>query len=335
MNLTGNLLWPQGLPLLLLAPLAGLLLWACDRARARSLARTIGPRTAALAGDLGTGRRRMKRLLFAAALLLALGAFLQPSWGEAPPRHAPGGIDIVVCLDVSRSMLARDVAPSRLARARRGIRSLAERAAGERMALVLFAGEARVEVPLTSDLASLAEMAERADPLSIERGGTDLGAALTAAIDALEGRRGEYAAILLLTDGEDHEGRGLRAARACADRRITVHCIGFGSPLGGKIPVEGEAGETFLRDASGAEVVSAMDPAALRRIAAAAGGEFLEEEAEPRALSGLYENRILPMARERVEASERRERESRFQWALLPAFLLWMVESCLGERRRR
>ena len=305
---------PELLPILLAAPLTGLLLWALGRGRRRRLAHAVGPRAVALAG-----RRRTRSVLFAGALLLALLAMVQPLWGGRLERR---GVDIVVCLDVSRSMLARDVAPSRLERAKAEIRELTLRATGDRLGLVLFAGDARLAVPLTRDLASFRELAALADPLSIERGGSDLGAAITAAFDVLD----EDETVLLLTDGEDLGESGLRAARVCAGRNVTVHCVGFGSALGAKIPVPGAGGETFLKDRSGAEVVSAMDPAGLRRIAGATGGEFVDALAGPEALVSVYEERIVPMARESFEAEERLALENRFQWPLLGALVLWMLD---------
>jgi Ca-activated chloride channel family protein len=332
-SLVEHLAWPEALPVLLLAPLVGLLLWALDRARARRLRFAVGPRSTALAVELSPGRRRLRRTLFTAALLLALFAALQPLVGEGVRRSERRGVDMVICLGGSRSMLARDVEPSRLARAHREVRALAEHAVGDRMGLVTFAGEARRAVPLTRDLTSFAELAARADPLSVARGGTDLGAALRTALDTLVGRTGEHEVVLLLTDGDDHEGRGLAAAAECRQRGITVHCVGLGSARGAKIPVETESGEAFLTDRAGRDVVSALDVAGLTSLAERTGGEFVSA-GDPDSLLGLYEERILPMARTSLEAEDRRERENRFQWPLLAAFVLWILELCVCERRR-
>jgi Ca-activated chloride channel family protein len=314
------LLYPEALPLLALVPAVAVLLWLLDRRRARALRRAVGGRTPLLA-TVRPGRRRTRRLLFSGALLLALLAAMQPAWGEATRRAERRGSDIVVCLDVSRSMLAGDVAPSRLGRAQEEIRALAERGVGDRFALVAFAGEARLLVPLTRDGASFAGIADLAGPLSVARGGTDLGAALDLSLDALKGG----GVVLLLTDGEDHEGRGLRAARRARERGVTVHCVGYGTALGAKIPVDGG----FLTDRAGNEVVSALDPATLRRLAAAGGGAYADAD-----LAGLYERRVRPAARKAFLSEEKRARENRFQWPLLGAFLLWILDLCVGESRR-
>ncbi|MCC6671833.1 MAG: VWA domain-containing protein [Planctomycetes bacterium] len=334
MSLAAFLAWPAGVPLLLLVPLAWLGLRASDRARARRLATVVGARSAVLAAEAHGGERRARRTVAALALGAGLLALLQPLWGEGA-RRDPRGVDVVVCLDVSRSMLATDVAPSRLQAARREIQVLAERVRGDRLGLVVFAGEARLLVPLTRDLGSFAELVELAEPTSVRRGGTDLGAALATALAALRGAEGDHAAVLLLSDGEDHEQRGLRAVEALAERGIAVHCVGLGTSLGSKIPVQGGDGATFLRDAAGREVISALDPAGLRSIAERSGGGYVDAAARPLPLVGIYERRILPTARTAVAAQARDLRENRFQWPLLIAVLLWMLDLVLTERRSR
>lgn len=286
------------LPLLLLAPAAWLLLRSADGARRQRVEAALGPRVPV--------RRRRVRLAIA-GLFLALVAVLGPAWGAAAGDVE--GADVVVCLDVSRSMLARDVLPDRLSRAKREILELAGRAKGDRLGLVVFAGEARATVPLTDDMASFAELLDLADPTSVRRGGTDLGAALETALEVLKGREGS---VLLVTDGEDLGGRGLAAARLLKERGVKVHCVGLGTELGSKITTEGG----FLRDRSGEDVVSAMDAAGLRAIADATGGTF----------GGTVPD--LSVTR-RTGASDRRE--NRYQWPLAAAVLLWLFD--LSRRR--
>jgi len=317
-------------PLLFLVPAFGLVLVALDRARARRLGRMLGARAAALTPTLDRGRRRLRRWLFPAGLGLALTAVLQPAWGEGSMTVTRRRVDLVIALDVSRSMLARDHDPDRLGSAKAAIRALGERAVGDRMALVLFAGEAVRAVPLTSDLRSLADLAELASPLSVERGGTDLGAAILTAVGALDHETGRQRAVLLLTDGGDHEGHGLRAAREAAGRDIVVHCVGFGSERGAKIPVDGE----FLRDRAGRDVVASMDVAGLTKIVGATGGAFVSAAETERPLVSLYDDQIRPKAAASFEAEKLERRENRFQWALLPGLLLWTLSLCVNERRR-
>src|SRR5690606_36032526 len=247
----------------------------------------------------------------------------------------PRGLDLVVCLDLSRSMLSRDVAPSRLARARAEIRALAERVRGDRLALATFAGYARLAVPLTRDRQSFADLVDLADPATVTRGGTDLGAALDAALGAVPEDLAADAAIVLVTDGEDLEQRGLAAARRCAERGVAVHCLGLGSTLGSKIAVEGPDGETFLRDASGEEVVSALDRDGLAAIAAAGSGRFVTTERRTPVLAELYDHHLAGAARASRSAAPGEGRRNRFQWPLLAAFVLLILELGFGGRSRR
>jgi Ca-activated chloride channel family protein len=328
------LLWGEGWPLLLLAPLCAAGLWRLDRARADRLRELAGPRARALAAELSGGRRRLRRWLATLGLLLGLVAALQPAWGAAGATAGPRGVDVVVCLDVSRSMLARDLQPNRLLAAKREIKALAARARGDRLGLVVYAGQARLLVPLTLDLRSFRELVDLAEPTSIARGGTDLGAALELALAALEGQSGEHEAVLLLTDGEDHEQRGLRAAERCRERGITVHCVGFGSAAGSKIAIETGAGEEFLRDRAGQEVVTALDPASLRRIAETTGGEFVDAGGRPQPLLWLYDQRIATLLHKSLAAGGQEPPTNRFQWPLLGAFVLWMLACTFTDRKR-
>jgi Ca-activated chloride channel family protein len=266
-------------------------------------------------------------------VLLALAALLEPAWGESGALEARGS-DVVVCLDVSRSMLATDEEPTRLERAREEIRALAAAARGDRLALVAFAGEARLVVPLTRDGEALAALADAADPLSVARGGSDLGAALDAALAALDAGSGDAAAIVLLTDGEDHGGGGLSAAERCRARGVPVHAVGLGSARGSKIPVPGPRGPEFLRDPAGAEVVSGLDADSLRRIADASGGSFLEAGAGAPVLPELHARRLVPDARRAFSVSARSARTPRFQWFLLGALVLWILGPCRIEPAR-
>jgi Ca-activated chloride channel family protein len=325
---------PGAWPLLLAAPIAWYVFRVLDLGRARRLLRVIGPRTHAIVPDAAGRRRALRRTLLCAGVALAFVAVMGPVWGGDADAAELRGPDVVVCLDVSRSMLARDVAPSRLEAAKRGIRSLAGRARGARLALVAFAGDARLVAPLTADMKSFADLAETADPFVVGRGGSDVGAALDAALDALKDSPPGRGAVLLVTDGEDLGGRGLRAAERCRAREVGVSCVGLGSSLGSKIVVDSPKGETFLSDRAGAAVVSTMDAGGLRRIADATGGAFVDGSNRPDALAEIYEARVVPATRRSAESEERRRRGSRFQAPLFAAFALWIVDLCLGDRRR-
>lgn len=326
---------PERWPALLAIPVIAAGLWFEGRARTRRLARLVGPRFGVLSPDPSRARSTARRTLFTLGVFGALLATLHPVWGDGTRSADEKGVDVVVCLDVSRSMLAKDVAPDRLTRAHAEIRELCEHAGGDRLALVGFAGEARTIVPLTRDLKTLAELSDLTDPLSVAKGGTDLDAALEQALRLLPDRTGTSEAIVLMTDGEDLGGRGVAAAEACRARGIAVHAVGLGTTLGSKIALAGELGESYLTDRAGGDVISTLDVTSLRRITDATGGSFVDGTATPKALVSLYKDRIVPLARKSFESEARRRRENRFQWPLSGALLCWLGALALPDRRRR
>ena len=328
------LLRAEAWPVLLAAPLVATLLWALARRRTRRLRAWVGPRTDDVVEGGREGRRQLKDAAFVVGLLLGLVALLGPAFGAPATAATWQGADVVLALDVSHSMQARDLTPTRLARAQREIRALVDRAAGNRMALVVFAGEARLAVPLTEDLASLADLADLADATAVGRGGTDLGAALDVAATALEGSD-RPGVVVLLTDGEDHEGHGLLRAGAMRDGDVPVHTIGLGSPRGSKITVEKGRTFAFLTDRAGRDVVSALDREGLTRIASATGGTYVEASAAAEVLVPLYDNRILPAARASSAQHDDARPGDRYQGFLAAALILWLLALGVPVASRR
>lgn len=274
--------------------------------------------------------------LFAfAPALLGAAWLLRAEFAPAPDAaEPPSGADLILCLDVSRSMLARDLAPSRLARAQAEIRALAEAAPADRLSLIAFAGEARLIVPPTRDGALLSDLAALCGPASVGVGGSDLGSGLEAAAALLAPTPAAPATVIVLTDGEDLAGRGARAANALAQRGVEVLCFGFGSERGSKIAVPGSNGEEFLKDASGREVVSTLDAEALRELARVTGGDYFPVAGEVGVLRAAYQARILPQTRRAALRSG-----GAVAWlpsALLSlAAFLWILVLATRDGRRR
>ncbi len=221
------------------------------------------------------GQRRLDVLPAMAFLLLALGYDLGPSTNPIP---TDGGGDILFCLDVSRSMLARDLSPDRLTKAKEIIRSVLRQGPQDRFGLVVFAGNARLLVPLTRDQTSFDEILDPVSPLFVSRAGTDFGQALGLALDALVASGPKRApCIVLLSDGEDESGKGPKLAERCKKRGIPVFSVSLGTPLGSKIPIFLKEGrEVFLKDSQGKEVITRLHPEGLQSIAAKSGGKFIK-----------------------------------------------------------
>jgi Ca-activated chloride channel family protein len=321
---------PELWPFLLLAPLLWLGLWRVMRAAAR--------------GRLAYGaplRERVPSPAERATLWTAAGALLWVAWmepllGEEKVAVERRGLDVVFCLDTSRSMLARDLEPDRLGRAKRDIQTvLPHLLGGDRVALIAFAGKSRLVVPLTHDLDSFRYLLEQVDTDTVRTGGTDLAAAIRQGIEISAEDQASTTAIVLLTDGEDLTGAGRQAAGEAAARGIAVHAVGYGSTRGSKIILEKEGAESFLESKEGEEVVSALDSEGLRAIAGATGGEFVRADVMALPLVELKRKRIDPMLERTYEAGEETMYKTRFQWALLPALILLIVEVQRHGGRRR
>ena len=317
-------------PCLLLLPVVWALLWALfDRSR-RAMAR-YGARTSdAIATPLTRSLRT--------TVLLGLGivCWMDPRLGEEPIAVERRGLDLIFCLDTSRSMLARDLEPSRLGRALQDIHALLPSLqGGDRVGVVVFAGQARLWIPLTHDVDSFRGLLDEIDTDIVKVGGTDIAAALRRALELADPDNSKTTAVLLLTDGEDLAGAGQQAAAELKDRGIVVHAIGYGSSLGSKITVAEGGAEAFLRDKGGAEVVSRMDPDSLRKVAGVTGGEFVRADAMVLPLNELHDKRLVPMQKRSYDAGEETGKQARYQWALLPLLLLLVYEILMAGGRHR
>lgn len=317
-------------PLLALAPLLWLLCFLL-----------IGnARRGAFAYGAELGERVPSRvwsaLRWTAIAVILLVAWMDPRLGVETVQVERRGLDVIFCLDTSRSMLARDAEPNRLERAKRDVRAmLPELVGGDRVGLVAFAGEARLIVPLTHDLDSFERLLARVDTDVVRRGGSDLALALRRALEIAEPGGDETTAIVMLTDGEDLSGAGRQAAAEVAARGIRLHTVGYGSTRGSKITlVEGQR-ESFLENSAGDEVVSVLDADGLRSMSAVTGGDFVRAEVVPLPLVELKRKRLDPMLQRAYDAGEEVLTKPRFQWVLLFAVLLLWIEMLIAGGGRR
>jgi Ca-activated chloride channel family protein len=315
--------------------LAALGVWAARRAARRRRA-LLGSQARRLAPAFSAPRRILRDGLAASAVLLCIGGLAGPQVGTWMRDVTQRGVDIQIVLDTSRSMLAQDLSPNRLERARREVIGLLGVLRGDRVGLVTFAGDARQITPLTADPTSYRLFLQDVDTNTNALGGTAVGEGLELALDGFDPETPAARVILLLTDGEDHMSDPTPdevAYRAMA-MGVPIHVVSFGARDGGEIPVVDHRGRReVVRDETGQPVISIPNEALLERIAGISGGSYLSAERTPFPLDEIWAKRISQMEGVTRASSTRLEHVNRYQWALVAALLCLGCRALMAEGR--
>lgn len=319
---------------LILVPLAGLfLLWA-RRRRVADLARLGNPTLVQrLSSTVNWRGRRWKDALWLAVLALLLVALARPQWGTVTEVVEQEGIEVMVALDVSQSMLAQDIKPDRLSRAKMEIADLMTRLGGDEIGLVLFSGASFIQFPLTSDYATALTFLDNARPEVISRPGTAIGEAIRTAMAGFDMNRTSQKVLVIITDGEDHEGDVVPMAEMAAEQGIMIYTIGFGSPQGEPIPEYDDRGQVigYKKDQNGEVVLSMLDEATLHQIAEVGGGRYFRATADGSELTALVEELNALQTAELASLLEVRGIE-RFQTFLLAVLALMVAMELIPDR---
>jgi len=320
----------------ILPALVVFLVWAWRR-RIQILRRFLSPvLEPALVGRVSRTRQVWKMILLVSGIVFVLIALLRPQWGFHWEEIKRRGSDLVIVLDVSQSMLAEDIKPSRLDRAKQKIRDLLDMMEGDRVGLVAFAGTAFIQCPLTLDYGAVKIFLDYTDTDLIPIPGTAIEKAIRGAVEIFEpgrsGRSGQ--AMILITDGEDHIGDPLKAAEAAKQAGIRIYTIGIGQDTGAPIPVL-EQGGGFKKDRSGNLVMSKINEAVLQKVALTTGGSYVRSVAGDIDLEKIYREGIREeIARDELRSTRRKRMEERFQWPLFLGIFLLAFGEMLGERKR-
>lgn len=321
---------------LLLVPALAASFWMAFRARRQALARFGDLELVRkLSLTVSTRGRVAKGVLLLAAVSFLVLSLARPQFGTRVETVRSQGQDVMVALDVSLSMLAEDVGPNRLERARREIMRILQRLDGDRIGLVAFAGNAFVQAPLTVDYGAAAMFLNAMDPGLIPLQGTNLGEALSVALDAFEEGSRDHRVLVIVTDGEDHEGEIDGAVERAVQEGVQIHTVGIGSLEGVPIPEIDEAGvrNGFKRDEEGNVVTTRLDDATLQRISLATGGRYFPVVGPGTNLDALVDEIAGGDGRE-LEAREVTRFEEQFQIFLGLALLLLLIEGLVPDRRR-
>lgn len=320
--------------LLVVPPALALFFWWASRARQRLLAQFIQTRLlSALTVGVSPVRRKIRFACLILAVALLLVALARPQYGYDLQKIEQRGLDIVVALDTSKSMLAEDIAPDRLERAKLATLDLMQRAKPDRLGLVAFAGDAFLECPLTFDNTAFQQCVQALNVNTLPQGGTAIAAAIQTAQTAF--KEGDHFKVLVLfTDGEDNDGGALAAAQAAAKAGLKIFTIGIGTTQGELLRITDANGNSdYIRDENGNVVKSHLNETLLRQIAAAANGFYLPLRGAD-TMETLYERGLAPLPKSEGEERLVRRYHEQYHWPLAVAILLLLGELFLPERRR-
>lgn len=287
--------------------------------------------------SVSPARRRWKVCWVIVALALIAFALARPAWNPKAKKIQRQGRDVVFILDVSKSMLARDLAPNRLERAKIAIRDCIEVLEGDRVALIAFAGTAAVKCPLTLDYGFFRMMLDQISVDSISRGGTMIGDALRKAMDEVfDDRERKFRDVVLITDGEDHDSFPVQAAEEAGEKGIRLIAIGLGSEDEGQfIPVVDSNGRKTYVTYKGEKVKTKLDADTLRKMVnATKGGKYLNVATGTIDLGSVYVDLIASAEKKELESKTIKRYEEKYQIFLAVAFGLLCIECMTSERKR-
>ncbi len=287
---------------------------------------------------LSLDRRKqvIKAVLIVIAVFLCVFSLLQPRWGFSWQEVKRKGLDILIAIDTSKSMLATDVKPNRLGRSKLAVKDLIKKIKGDRIGLIAFSGDAFLQCPLTVDYNGFLLSLESLDTDTIPKPGTAITAAIGEAIKSYEGVSKEYKVLVIITDGEDHEGELTKITERAKKEGIKIFCIGIGTREGELIPVVNDKGrKTFLKDKDGNFVKSRLNERLLQKIALATHGSYVRATGAEFGLDLIYEQKLSRMQKRDIEGRMAKKYKERFQIPLALAFLLLLIEPFLIPVRKK
>ncbi len=315
-----------------LLPLIAFVRWALAR-RTAAVERIADPLLfERLSADVSRRMRLVRIVLWFAGTVLIIFALARPQWGTEVELVEQRGVQVMVVLDISRSMLSQDVKPTRLDRAKLEVSDLISRLTGDTVGIVLFSGASFIQFPLTADYATARTYLNSASPKAITRQGTAIGEAIETAMSGFNDKRVSQKIIVIMTDGENHEGEPVAAARQAAEQGAVVYTVGFGSLDGSPVAAYDEQGEIigYLQDEQGRPILTRLDEAMLEQIAEAGKGSYFRA-ADAGAIAGLLDE-IGSFQDESFQSELSQRKIERFQLFLLAGALsLFLAEVMAGR----
>jgi len=322
---------PIYLWLLVLIPILALVRFVSYRNQRKRLRKFGDPSLLKeLMPDVSRFRPSVKFWVMLGALALLIVMLARPQLGTKISHEKRVGIETIIAIDISNSMLAEDVIPSRLDRSKMMVENLVDHFTNDKIGLIVFAGDAFVQLPITSDYVSAKMFLSSIDPSMMASQGTDIARAIDMATHSFTQEEGIGKAIIVITDGEDHEGGAIQAAESAKDKDMRVYVLGVGSVNGAPIPVSGTG--DYMKDRSGNTVMSALNEEMCKQVAQAGGGAYIHVENNSAAQQQL-DNELDKLAKKETSTAVYSEFDEQFQAVGILAILLLIIEICILDRR--
>ena len=282
--------------------------------------------------EVSSKRQHLKFWFLFAAIAFSVIVIAGPQFGSKLETVKRQGVEIMVCLDVSNSMLAEDVTPSRLEKAKQMLSRLTDGFTNDKVGLIVFAGDAFTQLPITSDYVSAKMFLSSINPSMVSTQGTAIGAAINLAVRSFTPNENSDKAIILITDGENHEGDAIQAAKAAADKGIHVNIVGIGDPKGAPIPVGGS--NNYMKDREGNVVITKLNETMCQEIAAAGNGTYVRADNTNSALRALQKE-IEKMNKSELDSKVYSEYDERFQFFAWIVLVLLLIDFMTLDRKNR
>jgi Ca-activated chloride channel family protein len=282
------------------------------------------------------GRRTLKFVLFLLVVTSLILALARPQFGSRLEEVKREGIEMIIALDVSRSMLAEDIEPSRLERAKQAIASLVNRMQDDKIGMIVFAGDAYSQLPITTDYISAKIFLDNINTDIVSKQGTSIGSAIDLGARSFTQDAEASKVIVVISDGENHEGDALEATKRAAEKGIKVYTIGMGTVKGAAIPLSRRGGlqAGVLKDREGKVVISRMDPKMLSEIASVGGGKYYQASTSNVGLHQLY-NDLNKLNKSEIETKVYSEYDDQFHYFVALAFLFLILDMLILERKSK
>lgn len=283
---------------------------------------------------LSVNRPVVKFLFILFALVFIILGMARPQFGSKLEEIKRKGIEIVIALDVSNSMLAEDIQPNRLEKAKQAIERLVEKLADDKIGLIVFAGDAYVQIPITNDYASAKMFLSSINTQIVPKQGTAIGSAIDLGMNSFSPDNEASKALIIITDGEDHEDDAVSMAKEAAEKGIVIHVIGVGTPDGTPIPVFSGGQRSFRKDREGNTVITKLNEKILREITSAGNGSYIRATNSRLGLNMLFDQ-ISAMEKQEMDIRKYSEYNEKFQYMIGLALILILFDFILLERKNK